>query len=490
MPAPPAAPGKPKDPSQMSLRRHKRQWNAAYKDFTQKLKAFKNGINGKGDPKFQLPPSDIKFPLPNEVGTFLDGLAGEFQSMVNDAHSIIQDQETYSRVRRKRKPKAAPTPEMQAPEAGPAPAAAPAPEAVVETLSRLGEDHEAMLEVYASSRLSRLWQYTKAPFSKKPYNKQRIALLSLSADLYYQLLDFENETLSLKINSIPKSLSMYQAARTTFDSIRISMIRLIDTMSAKEKGKEKGKSVPPAAPPTTETAPPAPPPVKGDEIKQINHNLHLVFNAGLGGQDIMHISKMIQDYQQEPDEQTRAMLKDQIVKSYNDLMHSIANEAQKKFGPVNIRSPQDIVDLIAKNKVATVGDQIVKEAHNRLTRFLKRQLVKARSYNKTAGARLEIVDIIEETKKLLKKFMDYLEKGIDPETLEQYLTELDRNFKDINGPLSILVNLYEQEFYKKETSKKKLEKGKKEEKGSGELDPIMEYLMKRKVRRDLQRGLM
>jgi len=497
MPAPPAAPGKPKDPSQMSLRRHKRQWNTVYKDFSQKIKAFKNGLNGKGDTKFQLPPSDIKFPFPNEVGNFLDTLAAEFQAMVNDAHSIMQEQETYSRVRRKRKPKPAPT--AEAPPVTPTGPPVEAPEAVVDTLSRLGSDYETMLEVYSSSRLSRFWQYTKAPFSRKPYNKQRISLLSLSADLYYQLLDFENEILSLKLNSIPKSLSRYQAARYTFDSIRSTIVRLVEAMEGKkdEKGNLPPSQTPPIVSnnPTPSTDVPESPTPPSNDIKRIEQNLHIVHNIGLASQEIMEIHRVIQDYYQETDEHTKAMFKDQILKSYRKMMKSVVNEVQKRFGPADIKSPQDVINLIMKNRAATAStaaDQIVKEGHNHITRFLKRQLIKARSYNQSAGPRLEVVETLEETKKLLKKFMDYLEKGLDPEELSTYLAALDENFKTINNPLSTLITMYEQEFYKQEGKKGKGRKGKGKEPLSpdSDLDSFTDVLLKRKVKRDIQKGLL
>lgn len=223
---PPSAPNKQKDPVQTGLRNHKRQWNATYKDVSQKLKAFKNGLNGKGDAKFSVPPSDIKSPFPTEIGSFLDGLAGEFQSLLADAHTIIQEQDRYSKTRRKRKPKGAQppkAPEQAAPPAPPQPGAATEPNAVVDTLSRLGANYDDMLEVYSSNKLTRLWQYMGPPFRRKQFNKQRLALLSLSADLYYSIMDFENEILSLKLNSIPKSLSKYQASRSTFDAIKATI---------------------------------------------------------------------------------------------------------------------------------------------------------------------------------------------------------------------------------------------------------------------------
>ena len=121
--------GKQKDQIQQKLRDHKKQWNATYKNLSQKLKAFKNCLNGKGDTKFSLPPSDIKEPFPNQIGSTLDALVGDYQNLFNDAKSIIDEQSQYSRSRRKKQPKQAPKPI--------APQIAPQEDKIVDTLSRL-----------------------------------------------------------------------------------------------------------------------------------------------------------------------------------------------------------------------------------------------------------------------------------------------------------------------------------------------------------------
>ena len=502
----PDAPGKPKDSAQTRLRAHKRQWNAAYKDVSQKLKAFKNGLNGKGDTKYSLPPSDIKFPLPNEIGSFLDGVAGEFQALLTDAHSIFQEQETYSRTRRKRKPKAPNAPTPSEPSAAPQAASPSPPDQVENTLSRLGAKHNAMLEAYGSNKLTRFWQYLKSPFSRKPFNKQRIGLLSLCSDLYYSLLDFENEILSLKMNSIPKSLSEYQASRSTFDAIKSSIEKLAVAMEKKEQVQnEAAPTAPVAAPsvpapsPSIKEIAPAPhsspaPSVRTPEtdVKKILDHIHVIYDTQLANRTVMQINSLIQQYKKEPDEHVKAMLKDRINESYLHMMKSITNDIQKKYGPATIRNPQDIINLVEKNrqphKDASFNEQMIKEAHSGLTRFLKRQLVKARSYDKTAGHRLEIAETIQEIKKLIQKMMNSLESGLDPEALQGFLEALDENMRSINKTLSILITLYEQEFYKNE--KVKSHKLRKKDEEEPDLDQFTDYLMRRKVRRDMSKGIM
>src|SRR5260221_1689422 len=126
----PSNPNKAKDPIQLRLREHKRNWNSSYKEVSQKLKSFKNGLNGKGDPKNSIPVSDIKDPFPGEIGATLNQVATEFQKLVSDANSIIKEQANYSRSRKKKQPK----------ENKPNPATSPPKDKLVEQLSRIVAD--------------------------------------------------------------------------------------------------------------------------------------------------------------------------------------------------------------------------------------------------------------------------------------------------------------------------------------------------------------
>lgn len=97
------------DPVQKSLRDHKKNWNAASKAFMKQLKGLRNVLNGRGDSNFALPPSNIKDPLPNEIGSFLSQLSGNYEILVNEALRIQQEQDSYSKNRTKSKKELGPT---------------------------------------------------------------------------------------------------------------------------------------------------------------------------------------------------------------------------------------------------------------------------------------------------------------------------------------------------------------------------------------------
>lgn len=89
------------DPAQEHLREVKQIWNKSTTDLIAKLIAFKRGLNGRGDPRVGLPPSNIREPLPSQVGSYLNQIATEYTSLIDGAEKIIQEQENYSKIRKK-----------------------------------------------------------------------------------------------------------------------------------------------------------------------------------------------------------------------------------------------------------------------------------------------------------------------------------------------------------------------------------------------------
>lgn len=95
------------DPLQEALRTHKDKWNSAVKEFISRVIAFKRALNGRGDAAYSLPPSNIKNPLPSEVGAFLREISSNFEQLAAEALRIEQEQEHYSSNRKQPAPKTA-----------------------------------------------------------------------------------------------------------------------------------------------------------------------------------------------------------------------------------------------------------------------------------------------------------------------------------------------------------------------------------------------
>ncbi len=91
------------DPKQEELRNHKDRWNSETSDLIGDLIALKRGINGRGDKERNLPPSSIKEAFPPQIGSFLQDLSSSAAKIIQEARSIVQEQENYAKNRRRRR---------------------------------------------------------------------------------------------------------------------------------------------------------------------------------------------------------------------------------------------------------------------------------------------------------------------------------------------------------------------------------------------------
>lgn len=105
------------DPQQQKLRDHKKNLNMAISEFISRMIALKRGLNGRGDPRYNLNPGKIQDPLPESVSSLLNELTSNFQQLADEALKIVQEQAYYSEHRRKpmQKDNAPPTEIMPSP---------------------------------------------------------------------------------------------------------------------------------------------------------------------------------------------------------------------------------------------------------------------------------------------------------------------------------------------------------------------------------------
>ena len=91
------------DPRQETLREHKDHWNEHTSDLIDELIALKRGINGRGDKQHNLPPGSIKDPFAPQIGAYLQEVASSASKVIQEAKSIIDEQNNYSQTRKKKK---------------------------------------------------------------------------------------------------------------------------------------------------------------------------------------------------------------------------------------------------------------------------------------------------------------------------------------------------------------------------------------------------
>lgn len=83
-------------PEQQEIRRSKKNWNKAFQEFRRRLQALSKGLNGRGDLKYNLPPTDIKEPLPDQLNSFISQLVNNFHQLTDAAELIEEKQKQYS----------------------------------------------------------------------------------------------------------------------------------------------------------------------------------------------------------------------------------------------------------------------------------------------------------------------------------------------------------------------------------------------------------
>lgn len=516
------------DPKQQALRTVKRRFNIGYKNFSQRLKGLKDGINGRAS-KVGIPASNIKDPLPGEVGTVLEQLASEFAQLVDGAHSIIDEQGMYSQTRRKKQPKHR---QQEAPGAAAPGAPEEQPEGgnrLVEQLSRLGQRDEDLgyrrgteeetLISEASNPFSRAWQYLKSPFLfRDEKGRHRIQLLRLCADMFYRVLDFENAVLTPDIKHMPETINAFQNLRYAFDIAQKSFAVFLDK-DKKERKHQKGladKAREEAA--AKEKAEQlvqdegyraAGKDPKRERILESLIDLSVkmtIMSTAIGGASIDKLLTIVNMVLKTPSEDTDILWKKYTLiqtkvkeLTSGNFWKEMMTAAKRKYGEDKFEGINNNLALIQRLGQAideqwpTINgsgsqktsdnetNELIKLGHNQITRALRRQLIKLIPFNKTAVHRLDIISQLDQVKKELKEVMDVLEKGVDSEKVAAHFETINNLLNDTTSILRIINVMYEQKSFK-ERKKHKTRFG-------DEYDPISDFLMRGKLRRDLRKGL-
>jgi hypothetical protein len=473
---------KTKDPRQEQLRLHKKEWNSAYKAFTQRLKGAKGGINGQGSTVANIPPSDIKNPPPMQLGSLLSQLSQEFAALVEGANDIMREQTEYSRNRRKKQPKRAPgasaNPSL-------APQSSPTGSPAAEALSRLGSSINN-----SSIRKEALWgtlalglgsayaiRLLMKAFSRNEQSRFRLGMRRNAIELHEALLDLENSVLSLSEHSIPEAMKKFQSAQYNFDSL-LQTFNYIDKI-LKEKAnppEQSGQSGEDQSQSPQQGEPSKHPAQQKDPTVPIEAALHRFLNLpGVSLDDIKRLHQTIIEYRKEEDPATKSLLFDVVMKAYNEIGNQV--EEAQEVGAIDAEpdeSSEPGSELVEEPTTAqhNASNEMVKTAHNLMTRFLKRQLLKAHPMDKTVPHRIKVVEITDACKKEVKSVIDMLKIGIEPVELGKALLSINDLLAKIAKVLGILGIVYKRDFYNDSGS-----------------DPLTDQVFKQRIRKDLLNGL-
>jgi hypothetical protein len=521
----PKAKKKSTDPVQQALRDHKAEWKDSQKDFIAQVQGLKNGLNGRGDTRFGIPPSNIKDPLPGEVASLLGSLTSQFQTLVGGAGSIIAEQNAYAQNRRKKQEKkqeekkqqlkpVAPTAQNpNQPEQAEKPAAAPN-SPVDSFLSNVASADPNLMEIHGSNRLSRGLQYAGGWFSRKEETKKRISLLSSAADVYKDFLDLENTILSSDMESIPQAIMEFHATYKNLLFFKSSL--MAKDPSNTTDSPQEGNAAPPtegapqagAGPgpnrkpmPDTErlqelmrTRRPAaaksrlPPQEQLEKVLMgIRHDMQIIFQSSLPFKtEAKNINKLISEFakaQAAQDHDLAYDLHNQIDRENTALKLAVSSMIDKE--PNADRQAQLRQMINKENQVQADWEpsNIIKISHVSFTRFLKRKLLEQKTWNKTVHPRLRVAKSIDEAKKTLQTMMDSLEtKTINKEELLKGLGSLLTLCQTIQEDLSSLNLMYETHRYK-ERKKNKIKNK------PNTVDPLLDTLYQNELRRSIKQKM-
>ncbi len=508
----PKAKKKSADPVQQALRDHKAEWKESQKDFIAQVQGLKNGLNGRGDSRFGIPPSNIKDPLPGEVGALLGALSSQFQALVGGASSIISEQNSYSSNRRKKQEKKLqqkkPASPAQQADQPPTQAVEPAKDTAVDSfLGNVAMSEEDFITKYGSNRLSRGLQYMLALKSRDEETKKRTGLLSATADIYKEFLDLENMILSAKMESIPESIVQFQLIYGNLESLKDS---LMEGQSVKpgsntstpgsdqpgpgagpgpnrrpESDKEKFQELQNNPPPASKKSKLPPKQIIDTVLLNLRKDMTLIIQSSLPfKQEAKNINKLITEFaraQENGKEDLVADILNQIERDSRALKMAVSTNVQNEPNPNKRKA---IEDMLAKDGITSSADWsaagMTKLSHMRLTRYLKRKLLGLRSSNKTVYHRLKIANSVDSIKKTLQVMMDSLEgKNIDTKGLMEHLGLLSTSCQEIKEKLTILNRMYEAYRHKHSRNKKTKMPS----------DHIMDTLYQNELRRNIKRNI-
>lgn len=488
------------DPRQEELRNHKQEWNskcsefiASINAFKPRLIAFKRGLNGRGDAKAGLPPSNIKEPLPGEINNYLSIINTEFSDLVqtfatlaSEANGIIQEQAQYSQVRRQPQPRKAPG-----------------------TTANVYNSADDLI-VEGSNPLSRFWAHLSSIFSSDKNKHLRLSMLSTCKELFDTLLEFEDDVLEKGTSNIRKVINDYFLVDNTIKALKLSTEKLLTDALPKSKPQppisptQQSPSSPPPFPPSPSPAPseqsfkdpedeyeaPADePPVSGEKItspvspssqsepaqqppapvmvkvKKIPPpNIVLKMRGDIAALEQLEsdlgleneIKQWLKTYVKWASTTVRAQkatIEDILKNQYAHILRLAKQIIKEKTGK-DVNSFEEILGI---GRIASIQEKrLIKLSGNYLSRLLKRYQRQLGKKDPTSGARLKIYDKIREAKKQTDRIMDILEsKIVDPKILLNAIAELEKIAEEMKDNIKILNILHDRRFFDTDIKKQR-----------------------------------
>jgi uncharacterized protein YoxC len=411
------------DPAQNKIRQQKADANKLTSELIDDLIQFKKLVNGWSS-KFYNEKSSIKEPIPADPTTIIGSLALDFSDLAKRWKSIIDEQSSYSKTRKR------------------------------STKTSSPQDRVEMLKM-ASNPLSRMISKIHLPFGNKAdENRYRISLLNQFATMWKDLFELEGfvlssdkeagykaEKMSKKIlNDIKNSNKMFNIYKKTYIQEDLKE----DESNYVEKSKTVGASA--------------------YKFYEDFLNFKNNYEGNLYPEVIRELAiskKMINEVDGayariEESIDNIAANSEYFIKKYKDFLDDTNKKVSKLVGEnVSEESLTDLLDFLIENadsmrqKKKASEDMValnIKIADNSFNKFLKK--IKNKIMPGTSGAvRIEAYNKAKEIRDDINKLMNSLEKSINVSEIDQFYSSVYSKYDALNEAINILVNKFVSDEY-------------------------------------------
>jgi hypothetical protein len=401
------------DPAQEKLRQEKADWNKSVSALINALINFKKLMNGQPS-KFFMQKSMIKNPIPSNPATIIADLADDFQFVAQKAKDIAEHQLVYSKTRKKKQPKLAPEKASET-------ISTPSADLTQQLTSGLTASLETQLTVEASNPLTRLLSKFRGPWlgdkGEVRKNKYRKSLLKSAHELDKELSRLESEIVGSGAESI------FIAGRRLKKIVeRISFLAgSVGSFHAGEPKKE---------------------PLDESPENQVMVDEKKIILAEEAINDFRRYKSNFTDLDPKLTNQLHSLMINFLAASVSEkgkLASQVIQVYQALIADINGKNGTSASNL--KDILIAIEDRMSKEApmqmaameqkyqlqaqgQNPITKWLGKVKHKLSPFDKTSALRLDIYKLAGDARAVANQMMNGLEKDVDLEQLQSFITEL------------------------------------------------------------------
>lgn len=439
-----------RDPVVEQLLQAKDTWKDEVSHLIWDLIAFKRGLNGKGDTEHELPPTKITQPFGGSYTKLLAEMASEYQTLAQQALEIIQRQNEISQEhtgRREQKNK-----QRLMPRPGPGSEPKTEPTKIENPLAPKFQGQEAELGK-AAGPLSRTMYRLKTPFSNEVGRKTRVDMLLKLVAIKHELEEMQDASVSLG-NEDAERLTQ---AFTLYGTKLFELHRLYQQY-ASELGKQdfvRNRNI------------------MFDQTSRYVSDYQRYFNEFRSADAIGYSNykkqfhALVEMFKRSTNDIERKDIIQKMERLYRQLITALgreyrtignvpwrtvselANQPYEKIKyvkddegnlvPTQESTPISPLDEPESTLEPDTGNSLVTEAHNVLTRMLKRKRMNLPFGDWSASTRSKLFDELAATRQSVKKFMKAIEDGHSFEDLYQYLDGMKTGFDQIQRDVLFLT---------------------------------------------------